>query len=54
MDGLSVEKLRILVRDIEGNSNQTLWESATDSEGKWIKASVAYAYETTHQVGDAN
>ena len=50
LDGLSAEKLRILVRGIESESNQTLWESATESEGKWMKASVAYAYETTHQV----
>lgn len=50
LDGLSAEKLRILVKGIDSESNQTLWESSTESEGKWIKASVAYAYETTHQV----
>ena len=52
LDGLSAEKLRIMVKDLEAdfNSNQTLWESSIESEGKWIRASVAYAYETTHQV----
>ena len=50
LDGLSAEKLRILVKGIDSEANQTLWESSTESEGKWIKAAVAYAYETTHQV----
>lgn len=50
LDGLSADKLRILVKGSESESNQTLWESSSESEGKWIKASVAYAYETTHQV----
>ena len=52
LDGLSAEKFRIMVKDLEAdfNSNQTLWESSIESEGKWIRASVAYAYETTHQV----
>lgn len=52
LDGLSAEKLRVLVKDLDADmtQNQTLWESTIESEGKWIKASVAYAYETTHQV----
>lgn len=50
LDGLSADKLRILVKGSESESNQTLWESSSESEGKWIRASVAYAYETTHQV----
>lgn len=50
MDGLSAEKLRVLVKDIETNQNQTLWESASETEGRWVRAAVAYAYETTHQV----
>jgi hypothetical protein len=56
LDGLSAEKLRIMVKDLEAdfNSNQTLWETSIESEGKWIRASVAYAYETTHQVKTEN
>ena len=50
LDGLSAEKLRILIRDVESESNSTIWESASETEGKWIRAAVAYSYETPHQV----
>ena len=50
VDGLSAEKLRVLVKDVDSDSNQTLWESSSESEGNWTRAAVAYAYETTHQV----
>lgn len=50
LDGLSADKLRIVVRDMESGLNQTLWQSSVESEGSWIRAAVAYAYETTHQV----
>lgn len=50
LDGLSADKLRILVRDMDSGMNQTLWQSSVESEGNWIRAAVAYSYETTHQV----
>ena len=49
MDGLSAERMRILVKDISSNLNQTLWETS-ESNGNWTQASVSYAYETVHQV----
>lgn len=50
LDGLSADTLRIVVRDMDSGLNQTLWQSSVESEGNWIRAAVAYAYETTHQV----
>ncbi|KAI1289689.1 hypothetical protein HDE_08307 [Halotydeus destructor] len=50
MDGLSAEKLRVLVKDMDSDINQTLWETGTETEGKWIRAAIVYAYETSHQV----
>ena len=50
LDGLSAEKLRILIRDVESETNSTIWESASETEGKWIRAAVAYSYESPHQV----
>lgn len=50
LDGLSADKLRILVRDMDSGMNQTIWQSSVESEGNWIRAAVAYTYETTHQV----
>lgn len=49
-DGLSPEKLRILVRDTETGINQTLWETSVDTEGRWIKAEIAYTYQNIHHV----
>lgn len=50
IDGLSAEKLRLLVRDTMTEENQTLWESRMHTDGSWIKAEVAYTYESSHQV----
>ncbi|XP_015789670.1 MAM and LDL-receptor class A domain-containing protein 1 [Tetranychus urticae] len=50
IDGLSAEKLRLLVKDTETSENQTLWESRTHTDGAWIRAEVAYTYETFHQI----
>ncbi|RWS04929.1 MAM domain-containing protein 4-like protein, partial [Dinothrombium tinctorium] len=50
IDGLSADRLRILVRDIESGQNQTVWESRLISEGKWIKSEIAYSYNEMHQI----
>lgn len=52
IDGLSAEKLRLLVRDTETLENQTLWESRAHTDGQWIKAEVAYTYESHHRVSN--
>ena len=50
IDGLSADKLRILVRDPKTKTNQTLWESRVHTDSKWVKAEIVYTYETYHQV----
>ncbi|RWS31471.1 MAM domain-containing glycosylphosphatidylinositol anchor protein 2-like protein [Leptotrombidium deliense] len=50
IDGLSSDRLRILVRDIQSGENQTVWQSRMHSDGNWIKSEIAYSYNELHQV----
>ena len=50
MDGLSAERLKILVFDYVTGANQTLWETSRQTEGEWIKVEVSYAYDSHHKV----
>ena len=50
MDGLSSDKLKVLVLDNESDDNQTLWETSKQTDGDWIKVEISYAHDKMHKL----
>lgn len=50
MDGLSCEKLKVLVHDLESAENLTLWETARQTDGDWVKVEISYAHDKLHKL----
>ena len=50
MDGLSCEKLKVLVHDLESSENLTLWETAKQTDGDWVKVEISYAHDKLHKL----
>ncbi|XP_022647154.1 MAM and LDL-receptor class A domain-containing protein 1-like isoform X1 [Varroa destructor] len=50
IEGLSVDRLRVIVMDVNTFENITVWESDDNFDGKWQKGEVAYTYGWPHQI----
>ncbi|XP_028968615.1 MAM and LDL-receptor class A domain-containing protein 1 [Galendromus occidentalis] len=50
VEGLSVDRLRVVIMDVNTFENITVWESDDNFDGKWQKGEVAYTYGWPHQV----
>lgn len=50
MEGLSVDRLIIHLRDMETAENASLWEIRESVEGSWTKGELAYTYDGNHLV----
>lgn len=50
LEGLSVDRLKVVIMDAETQDNITVWESQDNYDGRWTKGEVAYTYGDVHQV----
>lgn len=50
LEGLSVDRLKVVIMDAETQENITVWESQDNYDGRWTKGEVAYTYGDIHQV----
>ncbi|KAK8757478.1 hypothetical protein V5799_004895 [Amblyomma americanum] len=50
LEGLSVDRLKVVIMDAETQENITVWESQDNYDGRWTKGEVAYTYGDVHQV----
>lgn len=50
LEGLSVDRLKVVIMDAGTQENITVWESQDNYDGRWTKGEVAYTYGDIHQV----
>lgn len=50
IDGLSSDRIRVHIRDIEAGTNRTIWESIDNIQRNWTKGEVVYTYGAAHKV----
>ncbi|XP_064479533.1 MAM and LDL-receptor class A domain-containing protein 1-like [Ornithodoros turicata] len=50
MEGLSVDRLKVVIMDAATQENITLWESQDAYDGRWTKGEIAYTYGEVHQI----
>lgn len=50
LNGLSAEKLKVLVLDLENMENQTLWHTSKQTDNDWVKVEISYAHDKIHKI----
>lgn len=50
LEGLSVDRLKVVIMDAATTANITVWESQDNYDGRWTKGEVAYTYGDVHQI----